>query len=594
MRNFIKIVFGSCLGVFLALIVIGFILSIYTASMITSGKGQPTVKANSVLKLDLNRIMPEKTNNTPEATYNFSEETFVGLQDVLESIRHAKDDRNVKGIYLSLSGSEMGNAKAQSIRNAILNFKESGKFVYAYSGNYGYSQSAYYLATAADDVYLHPLGVVDLRGFSAQILFFKDMLDKMGVKMSVFYAGKYKGATEPFRLNQLSDENRLQIREYINDLYRSFTQDIAASRNLTPEVVDLAAENLYGRSAELALEHRLIDEIKYEDQVFDKIRTSLDLEEDENINFISIQNYESAREKDRNLSAPDKIAVLYAEGEIRAGEEVYGMITDEHFVKMLRKIRNDKKVKSLVLRVNSPGGDSYVSDEIWREIELMQEKGIPVVASMGDVAASGGYYIACGADQIIAEPNTITGSIGVFGIAPNLEELMNDKLGIHLDTVRTAKYAPGVINSFYPVGAEEFAIIQEGIDRTYEAFLSRVAEGRKMSRDQVHEIAQGRVWTGRKALELGLVDQLGNLDDAITLAATLGNTEDYRITEYPRIKDPIQKLLEDLTKQKFPAKIKETIIEKKYPKASQIISDLEYLISSKRPMARLPFAISHN
>ncbi|MBK8503677.1 MAG: signal peptide peptidase SppA [Saprospiraceae bacterium] len=398
-----------------------------------------------------------------------------------------------------------------------------------------------------------------------------------------------KVQTEPFRLNEMSDENRYQIRQYVSELYSSFVKDIAAGRSQSEDQIRDAAENLSGRNADLALASKLIDQILYEDQVFDAISDQLDLDEDEKINFVELNDYFTIKGKDLNLRASTKIAVLYAEGEIRGGKEQYGMITDDQYVAILRKIRKDDKVKALVLRVNSPGGDAYVSDEIWREIQLVREAGIPVIASMGDVAASGGYYIACGADRIIAEPNTITGSIGVFGLIPNFEELMNDKLGIHVDTVKTARYANGIVSPFYPVGPEEAALIQESIDRTYEVFLSRVAQGRNMTRDAVHEIAQGRVWTGSRAKEIGLVDELGDLDDAIKAAADLAGTDDFRITEYPRIKDPMQKLLEDLTGQDLPTEIATQIFAKRFPEANKLMGSLEFMLQTQHPIARLPF-----
>lgn len=594
MKNFLKIVFGSCLGVVMALVVIGLIGTFLMSRVISAGLAKPDVKVNSVLKLSFDREIPEKTNNTEAAVYNFSKEPFLGLYEIAECIRHAKEDRNIKGIYLSLSSASLGNASADYLRNAIVDFKESGKFVYAYCGNYGYSQGAYYLATSADKVMLHPLGGIDLRGFGTEIPFFKDMLDRIGVKMNVFYAGKYKGATEPFRLNELSDENRYQIKEYIQDLYDDFVEDIAAGRNLSVDEVRSAASNLLGRSAELALQNKLIDAIQYEDEFYQEIRNELDFEEDEDINFVDLDTYYQVKGKDLNLKAASKIALIYAEGEIRGGKDDYGMITDDKYIPILRKIRKDDKVKAVVLRINSPGGDAYVSDEIWRETQLLREEGIPIVVSMGDVAASGGYYIACGADRIIAEPNTLTGSIGVFGLIPNVEELMNEKLGIHMDTVQTAKYANGLINPFYPVGPEQAAIMQEGIDRMYEAFLSRVAQGRNMTRDAVHEIAQGRVWTGEKAINIGLVDQLGDLDDAIKLASELAGTDDFRITEYPRLKDPMQKLIEDLTGQDLPNEISNRILARRFPETHQLLNTMEYLLNSQHPMARLPFNLEIN
>ncbi len=594
MRSFIKIVFGSCLGVILAGLALGLIFSIYTASLFSAGQGQVKVEKNSVLKLSFDQVIPEKTNNTEAAIFNFSNDAFVGTYDIIESIRSAKEDKNIKGIYLHMSFSNLRTAKAEYIREALIDFKESGKFIYAYCGDYGYGQIAYYLATVADEVVLHPMGIVDFRGFSTAIPFFKDMLDNVGISMRAFYAGKYKGATEPYRLNQMSEENRYQIKSYLNELYDNFLDDISASRNLSKTELKRIASQLQGRRAELALESGLVDAIKFEDEVLDDLRKQLDLGEEDDLSLIELSDYHQVREKDRNIGAPSKIAILYAEGEIRNGDETYGMVTDDHYVKMIREIGKDDKVRALVLRVNSPGGDAFVSDEIWRALEQLQEKDIKVVASMGDVAASGGYYIACGADEILAEPNTITGSIGVFGMVPNAEKLLNDKIGIHLDTVKTERYSAGVVNPFYPIGEEEAALVQEGVDNAYNIFLSRVAEGRGMDRDAVHEIAQGRVWTGRKGVEIGLVDDLGDLHDAIARAASLAGIDDYRITEYPRIKDPIQKLMEELTGEKLVQSAKDHILKSHHPQASEWLHSLIYVLESGRPMARLPYLITTN
>ncbi len=592
MRNLIKIIFGSCLGVLLAILVIGLIGTVITSTFISSNTASPTVKKNSVLKLTFERTIPEKTNNTPYSPVSLGEELFIGTHDIVENIKAAKADRNIKGIYLNIPSGSMGNAKAKYIRDALSDFKESGKFIYSYSDDYGYHQGAYYLSTVADQVNLHPLGIVDFRGFGSSILFFKDMLDKLGVKMQPFYAGKFKGATEPFRRNDLSEENRHQIKTYVNELYASFIDDIADSRGTTATQLRATANELGGRSAKLALESGLVDALKYEDEVFADLRDLLDIAEGESVPMITLEDYHKSRKKDRNLGAPSKIAILHAEGEIRNGEETYGMITDDHYVDMIRKIGKDEKVKALVLRVNSPGGDAFVSDEIWRALEVLKDKDIKVIASMADVAASGGYYIACGADKIMAEPNTITGSIGVFGLIPNAAQLMNEKLGLHVDTVKTARYATGLVNPFYPIGEKEAALVQESVNHTYEVFLSRVAEGRKMTRDEVHEIAQGRVWTGRKAIEIGLIDELGDLDQAISEAARMAGIEDYRLTEYPRIKDPMQKLIEDLRDGKLVQHAGESFLKAFAPKTTQAIAQLESILHARGPQARLPFVLA--
>ena len=592
MKTFLKIIFGSCLGVIIAVFVLGLIGSMVAASFMAKAQDGVKIHSNSVLKISLDKAIPQKTDNTQEAMYNFSNDAFVGLYETIQSIEAAKTDRNIKGIYLPLSFSALASAKAESIREAILDFKESGKFVYAYANDYGFGQRAYYVATAADKIFLHPLGMVDFRGYGVMIPFFKDLLDKVGVKMQPFYAGKFKGATEPYRLNKMSDENRLQIKEYLGEMYEDFIQDISKQRNISPEVLKTIAHNLEGRRANLALEASLVDELLYEDEVLEKMKEDLDLSEDDKLHLISIEDYATVRTKSKNLKSRNKIAIVYAEGEIRNGEETYGMITDEHFVSILRKIRKDDKVKAVVFRVNSPGGDAFVSDKIWREIELLKKADIPVVASMADVAASGGYYISCGADKIFAEPNTITGSIGVFGIIPNLENLMEEKFGIHMDTVNTSRYANGVVNPYFPIGENEAKIIQESVDHTYEIFLSRVASGREMTRDEVHEIAQGRVWTGRKAKELGLIDELGDLQAALDEAISLAGIDDYRITEYPKIKDPMQKLIEDITGQKMVGiDLPEQIFAKRFPEEYAIWEKLQYMMETQHPQARLPFFV---
>ncbi|MBX2815964.1 MAG: signal peptide peptidase SppA [Saprospiraceae bacterium] len=589
MRKFLRIVFGSCLGVLLALLVVGLVASFFAGSIMGSGKKAPDVTSNSVLKLELNQVIPEKTGNTMNPPMLLSEEMQLGLYDIVSAVQRAKEDRNIKGIYLDLGFGSFGNAKAESLREAILDFKESGKFVVAYANRYGYGQGSYYLASAADEVWLHPLAAVDFRGFGTQITFYKDMLDKIGIEMQPFYAGKFKSATEPFRRTDMSDENREQVRIYVSELWEDFIADISESRAIPVSNLRTIAENVEGRMADGALASKLVDELLYEDEVFDRVRERLDLDKKEKIKFISLQNYNSANGADINLGAPSKIAILYAEGQIMAGEETYGTITDDHYVGMLRKIRKDDKVDAVVLRVNSGGGDAIVSDMIWREIELLKEKGVKVVASFADVAASGGYYIACGADEILAEPNCITGSIGVFGIVPNVQKLFNNKLGLHVDTMKTNAYATGIVNPMYPIGRQQSAMIQESINHTYEVFLERVSQGRNMTRDAVHEVAQGRIWTGRMAAENGLVDQLGSLQDAVTRAAELADISDYRITEYPRIKDPYTKLIEDLTGQKMPMAWQEKMFEKQFPETAAMLKELEGVMQSKGPQARIPF-----
>ena len=589
MGKFLRTVFGSCLGVLLAILVIGLVLSVFASSFMGSAGGKPSITSNTVLRLQFNELIPQRTGNTAQPPNPLGDEMYIGLSEILHAIETAKDDRNIKGILLDLGFGSFGNATAQELRNALLEFKESGKFIYAYGNLYGYGQGSYYLASAADQIWLHPMAAVDFRGFGSQILFFKDMLDRVGVKMQPFYAGKFKSASEPFRRNNMSDENREQISVYVKALWDDFVGDISVARDIPVDRLEELASSVAGRQAEGALATDLVDDLLYEDQVHDRLREQLDLKKDEKIKFASLRKYAAANKRDLDLSAPSKIAIVYAEGQIMSGQETYGSITDEQYVKILRQIRQDDKVDAVVLRVNSGGGDAIVSDMIWREVERLKEKGIKVVASFADVAASGGYYIACGADEIIAEPNTITGSIGVFGIVPNVQQLFKEKFGIHMDTMKTNPYATGIVNPFYPIGPDQAAMIQESVNQTYETFLERVSTGRKMSRDEVHQVAQGRVWTGTHALEHGLVDQLGSLGDAIERAAALAGVDEYRISEYPRIKDPFTKLLEELTGQKMPtASVEERVLARLFPETATAVKELETLMLAKGPQARLP------
>lgn len=546
MNQFFKFLFASCLGTFLALFLLFFIGFGAIASLAGSAseKQKVDIPANSVLELRLEQNIPEKTNNLPMDPFTLEQEDILGLTDMVKAIQQATEDPDIKGIYLDASVVTAGKATSSVLRNALLDFKSSGKFIIAYAPYY--TQNAYYMASVADSVLINPLGAVDFRGYSSMIAFYKDMLDRLDVQMRIFYAGKFKSATEPFRLDKMSDENRTQIRAYLNDLYAGFLQDISKSRGITPDKLRQIADDFEGQSAETALRAGLVDRIAYEDEVHTLLKTKAGLKEDAKLKLINLTDYFNSRAKKLDLSAKEKIAVLYAEGTIRDGESLEsGEIYDADYVKMLRTIRKDTKVKGLVLRINSPGGSVLASENILREILLFKKTGRPVVVSMGDVAASGGYYIACKADSIFAEQNTITGSIGVFGIIPVLQNTMKNKLGITFDTVRTGRYS-AFGTPFYDFSPEESRMIQTRVDGIYEDFLRIVSEGRGMKRDEVHAIAQGRVWSGAKALEIGLVDQIGGLDRAVQAAAKLAKVEKYRTTEYPRTKTGLEQILERL------------------------------------------------
>ena len=544
MAQFFKFLLASCLGIFLSIFLLFAVGGLILAGIAKKADQPKAIGPNSVLHLTFDKQIPEQTNNLELNPFDLKQKKTLGLQDILESLKQAKEDDNIKGIFLepeALAGS--GLATASVLREALLDFKESGKFIIAYSK--AYSQGGYYLATAADEIAVFPMGVVDFRGFSAQIPFFKDMLDKIGVEMQVFYAGKFKGASEPYRLNEMSEENRTQIREYLDGIYRVFLEDISAGRQLSVAQLRQLADEYVGLDPLKAVETGLIDKAIYRDEALAIVRSRLGLEEDAKIATFTIEQYHQAKPSTKNYKIKDKIAVIYAEGTILDGEGQPGSIGDKKYAKHITSARKDKRIKAIVLRINSPGGSALASENIWRELSLAKAAGKPIVVSMGDYAASGGYYIAAPADSIFAEANTLTGSIGVVGAIPNASVLLDKKIGIHFDSVKTSTFSNG-ITPFYPLSPAEMQLIQKQVERTYESFLLRVSEGRKMSRDSVHAIAQGRVWTGARALEIGLVDRIGGMPEALAAAASLAGISEYRITEYPIVKEPLQQLIEQL------------------------------------------------
>ena len=587
MKNFFKFIFASCLGTLLAL---GAMTLIFVSAASSLGKQADNVKvkSNSVLKLTFGDPIPEKTNNmAPTGALNFSfNDSPLGLHDMIDAIEAAKDDDNIKGIYMELSTNfSAGMATMSALREALEDFKESEKFVVSY-GNY-YTQGSYYMASVADKMYLNPVGAVVAPGFAAQIPFFKKMIDDWGIKAQVYYAGKFKSATEPFRRTNMSDENRLQTRQYLSEGFNIFLEDMAKSRGKSlAEMKDIVSE-YRARNAQDAIDYGLIDELKYKDQVLDDLKDRIGLEEKDDIEAIGIKKYHKATKKKSDYSIKDRIAVVYAEGNIVDGEGETGNIGGDRYAKIIRKIRKDDKVKAIVLRVNSGGGSALASEVILRELIRAKEEGKNVVVSMGDVAASGGYYIACEADKIFAEPNTITGSIGVFGLLPSVQDMMDKEIGITFDTVKTGRFAT-TGTPFFDLSEAEGQIIQQSVNEVYTTFKQRVADGRDMTVEDVDEVAQGRVWTGKKASTIGLVDELGGLDDALAAAAELADLENYRIKEYPRTKEPIQQLLDDLMgKETTKTMIKNEIGEdfyKYYEYAKQIKN-------MSGPQARMPFMI---
>ena len=585
MLHFFRTLFASCLGTLLALVAILLIGIAIAASFASEGNTPPELTPNTILRLTFNESIPELTNNAElDPFQSIKGDDLLGLHEIVATIENAKNDSRIKGIFLDMEmPSFSGYATVKSLRDALVSFKKSGKFIIAHSKFY--MQSDYYLASVADKVYANPVGIFEVRGMVAEVPFYKNLLDKLGVKMQIYYAGKFKGATEPYRLTQLSTENKFQYRELLNDFYTSFLTDVATSRKLSPSQVADIVGNYKADSPENAKIHGLVDEVIYRQDVMDIFRKKLGFKENEKIPFVSLAGYHKANAPSKNYSADDKIAVIYAEGTIADGKSTPGNIGDLSYIKDIEKVSGDDRVKAVVLRVNSPGGSALASENIWYALKKLKKTGKPLVVSMGNYAASGGYYIACLADSILAEENTVTGSIGVFRIIPSVGGLLEDKVGVTFDTVKTGKYSQG-LTVFFDIGEDEGRIMQKQVDFMYETFLKRVSDGRKLSRNAVDAIAQGRVWSGSDAIPIGLVDKIGNLQDAIKVAAKMSKSSDYRITEYPQVKNSVEQLFEDFMNPNDT----ETAIKRmsaEFPSWRPYIMDLHELRSAKGIQARM-------
>mgnify|MGYP005838549631 FL=1 len=588
MGQFFKFLLASCLGVFLALIALFGIGAIVIAGIANRADKPAKVQPNSVLHLTFPQPVPEKTNNIQVVSFKPSDSKIMGLHDMLRALEQAQADDNIKGVFLDApNGVLAGMATVNSLRDALEAFHAAGKFIVAY-GDY-YTQGSYYLATTSDAIVLNPNGLVDFRGFSAQVPFYKNMFDKIGLSIEVFYAGKYKSATEPFRRTNMSAESREQVREYLEDTYGEFLADIARTRGKNVAEIRSLADSYAGFQPDKALEAGVVDELGYREDAMKFMRGRLGLKDDEKVKLVTLTNYFKSNPLKPDYSVKDKIAIVYAEGTILDGKAEYGSVGSTNYLKILQEVRRDKRVKAVVLRVNSPGGSAIASENIWYEVQQIKNSGRPVVVSMGDYAASGGYYIACLADTIVAEPVTLTGSIGVFSTIPNAQKMLNDKLGINFDTVSTGPFSTG-ITPVITMSEAERKLLQARTDQSYEFFLQRVAEGRGMSRDKVHEIAQGRVWTGLRAKEIGLVDEIGDLNRALEIAANMAGMSKYRITEYPRTKEPFQQFLESLTGGDEAA-VETLLLRQKFGDWYPYYQTLKEIHDAKGVQARLPFVI---
>jgi protease-4 len=537
-----KSFFSSFFAALLAIVVfsIGGLMLLIGFAAAFSSDVEVTVPTNAVLVIDLNDNFTEKEVSDPfTEIMNPGSGKIPSLTSVIGLIQQAKKDSNIKGIYIKCQQNSNGYASSEELRKALVDFKKSNKFIFAYGETI--SQKGYWVGNVANQIYTHPHGGLEFSGFSLETVFLKGMLDKLGVEMQVFYAGKFKSATEPFRYTKMSDANKQQTAVWLNGLYDHFINSVASARQIAPEKLKAMANEAKIQSAQDALSNGLVDGLIYDDQLKKMIAKKLNGVKENDIPFVSVKDY--AKSVTLRGTGAGKIAVVYADGDIVMGKGVKGSIASDDFRMILQKIRADESIDALVFRVNSPGGSALASDIIWRELELIKGN-IPVIVSMGDVAASGGYYIASGADSIYADANTITGSIGVFTVIPNISGFMNNKLGISFDGVKTAPYADAP-TATRPLNSMEQKMLQAGVDSIYHTFKTRVAKGRKKSMDFVDSIAQGRVWLGSDAINVGLVDRIGTLNDALASAAKMAKLKGYSIKQYPESKSFIEDLIED-------------------------------------------------
>lgn len=585
---------GAIVGVILSAVIVTLIVVGMISSAFSDEKNVK-ITENSILEIKLDGPIIEREPKSEFAKLTgFSDERKMGLDVIIESIHKAKDDKNIKGIFLEASAIDAGMASVEEIRTALLDFKKSGKFIYAYGESY--SQKGYYLSSVADEVYLNPQGGMDFKGIGGEMMFYKKMLEKLGINVQIFRHGKFKSAVEPFDLEKMSEANRLQTLTYITAMWNQMLNGISAERSISVDSLNGIANHLSIRNTDDAVSKGLIDKTLYYDEVVAELKKKTGQAEKDKLNLVSLSKYDDAKTTDTDEKeiaySRNKIAVIYAVGDIESGNGNDETIGSERIAAAIRSAREDSTVKAVVMRVNSPGGSALASDVIWREVTLCK-KAKPFVISMGDVAASGGYYISCGADEIVAEPNTITGSIGVFGLLPDAGPMLDEKFGITIDTVNTNPYA-GIGSIYRPVSPLEGQVLQQGVEETYATFIGRVADGRHMNVADVDSIGQGRVWAGVDALRIGLVDTLGTLDDAIAIAARKAKLgSDYQIRTLPELKDPFADFLNGKDEEVKQAMTDEFIAQQLSAFKEQyfVFRRSQILLNCKGVQARMPYDI---
>lgn len=589
MKDFFKYTLATVLGLIVAGIIFTVIGIASLAGMIASTSGSETVvKDNSIFVLDLSGTVKERYQSSPIDQLMGDRINTSGLDDILASIRKAKDDEKIKGIYLNAGALACSPASLEAIRNALLDFKESKKFIVAYGG--AYTQSTYYLASVADKIAVNPSGSIGWHGLTSQTMFLKDLLDKLGIEMQIFRVGTYKSAVEPFIGTEMSEANREQTQAFLNSIWGQIVNGVSVSRNIPADSLNsMADRNMDLQPAGTYVQTGLADTLMYKDQVLAYLKELTGCEEDDNLNTLDLEDMINVKRNVPKDKSGNIIAVYYAYGEIDGSTSSMNDegINSEKVIKDLRKLREDENVKAVVFRVNSPGGSAYGSEQIWREVSLLKEKK-PVVVSMGDYAASGGYYISCAADWIVAEPTTLTGSIGIFGYVPNTEKLVTGKLGLHFDVVKTNRLADmGDITR--PFTEDEKALMQNMVNKGYELFTKRCADGRNIPIDELKKIAEGRVWTGSMAKDLKLVDELGGIDKAMDEAVKRAGIENYTVVSYPELGNFLTSLLETKADNYINGRLEENFGE--YYEGFKFLKNLK---DADRLQARMPFMLTIN
>jgi protease-4 len=585
MKQFFASFLGTIAGLIVSFIIIFVIVLGLISRVVNAAKNDEPfiVKNNSILHVKLDQSITERGKKGPFANLtSLSSKGSLGLDQVLECFEKAKSDSSIKGVYLELKDISAGAATLEEIRNALIAFKASGKFIISYAE--GYTQKSYYLASVADQVFLNPQGELEWKGMSAQVMFYKGALDKLEIDAQIFRHGKFKSAIEPLDLERMSPANREQTMTYIGSIWGHMVDGIAKERKISAEELNNIADNILVQQPGDALKYKMIDGLKYRDEVMSVLMGKTGVAEEKKLSLVELKNYVRAPRGTKSVLSKNNIAVIYAVGDIESGEGDDETIGSDRVSKALREAREDSSIKAIVLRVNSPGGSALASDVMWREV-MLTKKVKPVIVSMGDYAASGGYYISCAADMIVAEPNTITGSIGVFGVLPNAQAFFNNKLGITVDTVNTNKHSD--MGSLYrPVSPEEGIVIQRGVEDIYNTFISRVADGRKMTVAQVDSIGQGRVWSGEDAKKIGLVDELGGIETAIKLAAKKAGLDDYELMTLPKPKDGFESLFSDIN-----ARADENILRRELGIHYEHFKHLKDMMNVKGVQARMPYDV---